>query len=311
MDQSRVRYLIAKYRAGEITADEKAALENYWNLSVGKQQKIDFLKEDEKLALKDEMFNAISAHIHASQRKESKSMSYYRVAAICIALLLSSLVLYQYGHMARLEYTTAYGQTRKVVLPDSSVVMLNANSTLRVPQYWHLYAEHRKVWLDGEAFFEVKKKRGATFSVYAGGVAVEVLGTSFNVQDRRGETRVVLNSGKVKLKLADKGQELTMQPGDLVKYMEHQKAVEQRLVDPEMYSAWKDHRLIFQDTKLEEIILILEDNFGYEVQMKDSSLANRRFTGSVPSDNMEMLLDKLSHVFNIEIQKTDRVISME
>lgn len=311
MDQSRIRYLIAKYRAGEITAAEKAALENYWNLSVGKQQKIDFLKEDEKLALKDEMFNAVNAHIHASQRKGGKSMSYYRMAAIFIALLLSSLVLYQYVYTARLEYTTAYGQTRKVVLPDSSVVTLNANSTLRVPQYWHLYAEDRKAWLDGEAFFEVKKKQGTTFTVYAGGVAVEVLGTSFNVQDRRGKTRVVLNSGKVKLKLADKGQELTMQPGDLVKYVKHQKTVEQRLVDPERYSAWKDHRLIFQDSKLEEIALILEDNYGYEVQMRDSSLADRRFTGSVPSDNMEMLLDKLSHVFNIEIQKTDHVISME
>lgn len=311
MDQSRVRYLITKFRAGEITEREKEELETCWHVSVQEHQTIDFLNKDEKSVLQDALFDHISTQIGSSPGNNNKRRMYYGIAASLSAILLAVLVLYQYYYTTTLAYTTAYGETKKIVLPDSSVVTLNANTTLKIPEDWDQHVAHRKVWLEGEAFFEVKKANGATFTVFAGEVAVEVLGTSFNVQDRRGQTQVVLNTGKVKLKLAKEKQVLTMQPGDLVRFTEQQEKVEKRLVDPEIYSSWKEHTLIFQDKSLKDIALMLEDNYGYEVQIKNAALQDRRFTGSVPSDDIDMLLDKLSRVFNININKRNHVITLE
>lgn len=310
MDQARARYLITKFRAGEITEREQEELEAYWHFSVQEHQTIDFLNRDEKSDLHRALFDNIHTRIQSSPESNGKRHMLYKIAASLAAILLVGFVLYQYYPTATIEYTTAYGQTKKVVLPDSSVVTLNANTKIRVPENWDQNSVDREVWLEGEAFFEVKKWQGKTFTVYAGDVVVEVLGTSFNVEDRRCKTQVVLNTGKVKLKLVNEKQVYDMKPGDLVRYTERKEVMEQRSVDPEIYSAWKDHKLIFQDTKLKDIALLIEDNYGYKVHIKDKTLLNRRFTGSVPSDNIDMLLDKISLLFSIKVQKENNVITM-
>lgn len=311
MDESRVRYLITKFRAGEITESEKIELEAYWHFSVQEHQTIDFLNRDEKSALQRSLFDNINAQIQSSPRGNGMRPILYKVAASLAAVLLVGFLLYQYYYTATIAYTTAYAQTKKVVLPDSSVVTLNANTILRIPKNWDRSLVDREVWLEGEAFFEVKKLQGKTFTVYAGDVVIEVLGTSFNVEDRRCKTQIVLNTGKVKLKLVKAKQVYHMQPGDLVQYRERKEVIEQRLVDPEIYSAWKDHKLIFQDTRLKDIAKLLEDNYGYQVHIQDPTLFNRRFTGSVASDNVDMLLDKLSRLFDIKIQKENNLITMD
>ncbi|MEQ9443232.1 MAG: FecR domain-containing protein [Cyclobacteriaceae bacterium] len=311
MDSARIRYLIVKFNAGEISAAEKAELDAYWETTAHAHQRIDFLDELEKTALQQEMFAQIHQQTGAAPQLPRKKTGYYRVAAAISLLLLAGVTWFAFFQQDRLTYTTAYGTTQRVVLPDSSVVTLNANSRLEVPRHWPSPSTHRQVWLEGEAFFEIQPDTEAPFTVFAGGVAVKVLGTSFNVQDRRGHTQVVLNTGKVTLKLADREAPLTMQPGDLVRVSGQEKKVEQRLVDPSLYSSWKDHTLTFQDTPLAEIAMLLEDNYGYEVRIIDPQLAQRRFTGSVPSEDINMLLDKLSLVFGIQVSRTERRITLE
>jgi ferric-dicitrate binding protein FerR (iron transport regulator) len=103
-------------------------------------------------------------------------------------------------------------------------VLLNANSQLRTPARWPAGAR-REVWLEGEAFFQVTKKGaapgggtdGARFVVHTGQVDVAVLGTRFNVTNRRGQTTVTLNEGKVKLEEGDLDGAVIMEPGELVR----------------------------------------------------------------------------------------------
>ena len=311
MDSARIRYLIAKFNAGEISAAEKAELEAHWETTVREHPQIDFLDESAKASLQQDMFAQIHWQTLATSRRQQKKMGYYRVAAVITLLILAGLTWFTFFHQDRLTYTTAYGTTQQIVLPDSSVVILNANSRLEVPRHWQAQSSHRQVWLEGEAFFEIQPNTSAPFTVFASGVAVEVVGTSFNVHDRRGHTQVVLNTGKVKLKLADRDSPLTMQPGDLVRVNEQERTVEQRMVDPSLYSSWKDHTLSFQDTPLSEIAILLEDNYGYEVQIANPQLAQRRFTGSVPSEDINMLLDKLSRVFGMQVSRTERQIILE
>ena len=89
------------------------------------------------------------------------------------------------------------GQTREVTLPDGTIVTLNEASSLK---YNARYGkEKREVWLDGEAFFDVKSNAECPFSIHSGILDVNVTGTSFNVCSYPDghQTSVTVESGKI------------------------------------------------------------------------------------------------------------------
>lgn len=83
------------------------------------------------------------------------------------------------------------------ILPDHSTVKLFANSSLRFSK--HFTAHSREIYLDGKAYFSVKKDPSRPFSVYASGTKTTALGTSFTIDTRSTSTytSVQLHSGKV------------------------------------------------------------------------------------------------------------------
>jgi ferric-dicitrate binding protein FerR (iron transport regulator) len=74
---------------------------------------------------------------------------------------------------------TSAESVREINLPDGSTVWLNSNSTLLLPE--NFSSKHRKLFLKGEAFFEVHKDKDNSFRVFSGNSVTEVLGTSFNI----------------------------------------------------------------------------------------------------------------------------------
>lgn len=316
MERDKLRLLISRYLSGTITEEEKQYLEGYWSASVHNHQQIDFLQPEEKEKLKEELYKEIITHIDKPssvfRRKEvpeSYRVGYQigRMAATITGILLICFAAWWFLNPSMIEHTTSYGQTQQIVLPDHSVVTLNANSTLSYDTSWNT----REVWLEGEAFFEVKRMPDAAFTVHAGEVAVEVLGTTFNVNERRGKTQVVLNTGKVKVKVDHQEQIHFMEPGELIEYSAREEKIQQKIVNPEMYASWRHNRLEFNDTPLYQIGQRLEDNYGYEVVITDKAVANRKFTGSAPTDTVEVLLDKLSHLFSVDIIKDGNKIIIQ
>lgn len=256
-----------------------------------------------------------------------------RVAAVFIGLLtLAFAYYYAVQEPEMVEHITAYGETKTIVLPDSSVATLNANSMIQYPAEW----EERKVWLQGEAFFDVKKimlydgmenanDRGphlsdqrqanlekVKFTVHTEDVTVEVLGTQFNVNHRRGKTAVVLSSGKVKLTAhtrQDTG--IEMLPGDYVSFSEEQRTFERKQVHAEDYSAWKQNQLVFRNASFTEIATVLKDNYGLPTEFKDPDIARFRYTGTTPADNLNELFTKLSLLFPVKIDRMGNQIIID
>jgi ferric-dicitrate binding protein FerR (iron transport regulator) len=163
-------------------------------------------------------------------------MSVLRIAATVLAIAALSYGVRQWTSDPMIEHRTPYGSQLTVVLPDSTVVELNANSRISYRE-----GEPRKVWLDGEAFFQVRKKpaTGANFQVVTDDLTVEVLGTAFNVVEKVGQTEVVLEEGSVKLNLErDFEPELFMEPGELVAFSAGSEApVRKQRVTPETVSS--------------------------------------------------------------------------
>src|ERR1700727_3570645 len=90
------------------------------------------------------------------------------------------------GHPEFSEIRTGYGEIKNILLPDSSVVILNANSSMRIPQQW-TESGGRQVWLEGEAYFQVQKKPSTAqkFVVHTRQGDVEVLGPGFTANRGR------------------------------------------------------------------------------------------------------------------------------
>jgi ferric-dicitrate binding protein FerR (iron transport regulator) len=188
-------------------------------------------------------------------------------------------------------------------LPDESIVTLNGNSSIWYESTWK-EDKDREVHLIGEAFFSVRHKPSHTrFLVHTSQLQVEVLGTKFNVSDRKDKTQVVLLEGKVELTHLKRNnkEKLLMKPGELVVVSPGERVMAQKIVKPEVYASWKDNELTFDETPLGEIASLLEENYGYQVTFSDAALAQKKFNGVFPADDLSLLFEAISTSFGIKI----------
>jgi ferric-dicitrate binding protein FerR (iron transport regulator) len=232
------------------------------------------------------------------------------MAAAFIGFLLSATGYFVWeNYLQTKRLSTNYGETKEVMLPDGSTVVLNANSNIRFDSEWES-GEQREVWLTGEAFFSVRKKSEANtpikFVVHTQDLQVEVLGTEFTVSKRDLSTRVTLNSGKIKLGLnARKETEpILMEPGEQVVFSSEKEQLVQTRVKPELYSSWARQVWILENTPLDRVAQMIEETFGMKVIIKaESGIAQEKMTGVVPIKNIDEMLEALSTVYQLKITK--------
>jgi ferric-dicitrate binding protein FerR (iron transport regulator) len=244
------------------------------------------------------------------QLPNRRRMTYLSVAAslaifLCLSFYLSrDYFLYD-------TYSTDYGMTKNVLLPDGSEVTLNANSTLKVSKNM-VEQEVREVWLDGEAFFSITKRpNNVRFAVHTDNLDVEVLGTKFNVNNRRGKTEVILSEGSVRLtselKASDKST-LYMKPGDYVSLSRADSTFLRRVVVPEKFTAWQSNKLVFDETPLRIVAQKIEDYYGVKVEIADTVIAGRLVTGTLPNNDLGIVLRSLNTSHNLNIKREDNRI---
>lgn len=241
----------------------------------------------------------------------------WRVAAVFGgALLLLSALLLLNRKEAPVLVKADFGNIKTVVLPDSSSVVLNGNSTLTFEGGWGKN-NIREVWLEGEAFFDVRHlnrdsnqiKSSERFVVHTDDLTVEVLGTSFDIRQRRGKTEVVLQRGSIKVLFADgKTKAMMMKPGDKLAYYADEDSVITGTTDAENFSAWKEKKLLLDDPTVAEVADYLEDVFGKKLVLVNPELGKRKIEGPIQITNLDDALFVLSTVLNAEIIKRDSTI---
>lgn len=234
----------------------------------------------------------------------------YRWTAVAAAVSIIVFAVLVFDNFLRSSdnfYSTEYGETKTLYLEDGTKIILNANSALRLDS-------DRTVYLEGEAFFYVKHLTdNSPFVVITSELDINVLGTEFNVNSRRKETAVILNSGSVQLQLHHESDTrlVSMLPGDLVTFSENNAAYSKQRVDPEILTSWKNNQLIFDHTPFTEIQVLLEDNFGLEVTVMDREILELEFTAVLPANDITLLLKLIEKSFNISITKTKNKVLMK
>lgn len=247
-------------------------------------------------------------------RRKVRSMGYWiRTAAAVMSLLVVSFLVIYDQFFSRTTYRTAYGEITTIILPDSSLVTLNSNSELTMRKSF-IGSEARELWLKGEGFFKVRRiSRGnkrVKFIVHTTDLDVSVLGTSFNVYERQAGTEVTLQSGKVALALhadalnAGRGDiRLLMQPGEQVRYSKGKAGYEKTMVETAGRLSWLSKKLLMDDTPFSKVIQVLEENYGEEVALSDSTILEEKVTGELPLTDKDVFLKALSTTMQLHIKR--------
>lgn len=315
--------LLKKYLEGTCTPDELNQVLAYVSTQEGKQHLDTLLRSEEQRsaffpppspAVSDRMYRRLTTDINRSKTKFS-----WQVAATGVLVLLSA-ALFWWLRPHPVTYATEYGEVKTIWLPDSSSVILNGNTRLTLATDW---STSREVWLDGEAYFQVRKlalplagsepkpaKKYVKFTVHAQDLNVEVLGTEFNVRHRSKQTSVVLKSGQVRLNRLSQPDTLTMRPGEIVTLSDRNQTLEKQTVNPQTYIGWTEQRLEFDGTPLIEIADILEETYGYQVTILDTSLHHRQFQGSIPTDDIAILLEGLAEALDVRVTQQGNQITI-
>lgn len=225
---------------------------------------------------------------------------WYSIAAAVTVLILAGVSTWWYQQP--ISYATAYGHMRTVVLPDGSVVTMNGNSQLRYYRGWGW--RDREIQLTGEALFRIKKQQQSTglakFTVKTNRLSINVLGTVFTVNDRRGNVEVVLQEGKVQLD--GTSQKTVMVPGEKATLLATSNEIVKEQVDTDQYTAWLHNMLIFNGATLASIFQHLEDGYGIHTTVKRSGLLQKRFTGTVPTDSVAGFYNQLQTIYNVHVK---------
>ena len=202
---------------------------------------------------------------------------------------------------------TAYAEQQTLTLPDSSVVELNANSSISYRDNWK-NKKNRVVRLTGEAFFHVTRKEetGQKFCVLTNDLTVEVLGTSFNVNARHEETKVFLEEGKVKLNFETSSEEILMEPGELVTYSQKTKIPRKLKSEPKKSTSWRDGFVDLEGTP-EEILLKVKEIYGLDYEVRNTEHANTSFTIPIPIDNYETMFAALENTIMLKGLTINRI----
>lgn len=194
---------------------------------------------------------------------------------------------------------TEYGQMSTLTLPDGSRLILNAHSKATYASNW-LPGHPREVWLEGEGYFDVKKAAGDPFLVHTALLSVQVLGTTFDIRERRNTVQVVLQTGSIKVTFPGNAhQDVIMKPGDQLTYDPTKATLNQGMTDADSYTSWTDKKL--RDVTVGDVIVYLEDNYDKKIILENPALANRRIGGVVIFDNLDDALFTLSMMLDVKV----------
>lgn len=172
------------------------------------------------------------------------------------------------------------GGLYELELSDGTRVWLNSVSQLRYPVQFT--GKERKVYLSGEAYFDVKTDSLRPFVVESGGMNVRVYGTEFNVMAYRDEKlRTTLVQGKVGIKV-DGEKELLLRPGQMAEYDAQTKHLEVQEVNTYLYTAWKEGTFAFKDETIEEIMGRLSRWYDLNVFYANEEVKKQLYDGIIP-----------------------------
>jgi ferric-dicitrate binding protein FerR (iron transport regulator) len=227
------------------------------------------------------------------------------------------------------EIITTPGEKSQVVLADGSKIWVNACTKLRYPV--NLRAEEVELYLEGEAYFDLKKIPGRHITVHTSQLNIKVIGTAFNLKSYSDEDVIeaTLVRGKIAIEDASgKGNEkqILLAPNQSAVYFKKSGRIEasslsehriknaetiegleqlakknqsniivEEAVDIQPQISWIEGKMVFRKETFETLANRLERRYNVKINIKDDRLRKTRFSGTFEKESIEQVMHALSY----------------
>ena len=271
------------------------------------QHGIQPLTTEEKLKLKHAIYQKINQPVKSFTLLRKKGVQLLKVAAIISGIVvMTAYFLNKKPAMVTaatlLVQRTGVKEIKEILLADSSVVILNANSSISYNSNIG-NNENREITLEGNAFFKIKKKADhRPFTVHTNSVSIAVLGTEFNVDARSKATAIVLTTGKVKVSADNNNSTAVyMSPGEKVQLDTLQHAFIKSTTNTLLYSAWTEGKWNFSSTSLLDITNLIHEYYGIETVFSKEKIKRLKISAVIPVTDLAAFTNIISKTLNLKI----------
>jgi transmembrane sensor len=240
--------------------------------------------------------NALYENIIKQKKEQTKVIQFQKswflkIAAIVILSIGFGTFMFQ--NFATQNQLAENGKKNNFLLPDNSAVVLNSGSEISYKK-WN-WDSNRNLNLKGEAYFHVAK--GKKFQVQTDLGKVAVLGTQFNVKNRKNRFEVTCYEGKVKVNYINK--ELILTKGMQVIFENGvQTNVSVNIEKP----YWMNNEVSFHKETLNAVLNEIERQYNISIENKSAS-GNAIFTGKIPTNNLDIALQIVTTTFDLKANK--------
>lgn len=244
---------------------------------------------------KEASWEQFHAKTFSEKKRKFKPWHLYAAASVLLFTLIGTGIYFNHETAAEnvvlaenvIENTTS--TIKYIVLPDSSKVELSPNSKISFGQN---FALNRKIQIDGEAYFKVKKDKQHPFQVFCDETTTTVLGTSFTVKESENEQITVeLFEGSVQMNVKGQNQKWILKPGDKFTYGNKTASVTE-------FSRFID----FDNEKLSVISHYIEENYGYKVNIPKENLDQKITIRINKKEDLKTILQLISEMYNLNFE---------
>ncbi len=212
------------------------------------------------------------------------------------------------------ELEVPNGEMFNVELSDGTVVNLNSGTTMRYPIKF-LQGQKREVFINGEAYFKVAKDKAHPFVVNADDVAVEVLGTEFNLSSYKEDAEIttVLVEGSVSMTNTLQPQDnMVLTPGTMGSWNRNERSAKMEEVDTELYTGWIKGELIFRNSTFQNMARRLERKYNVTIENSNTTLGEKVLTATFNAniESIEDVLKAIKEIHPLEYNITDQHIQI-
>lgn len=335
MSKQELTTLLKRYFSDEITPDEKlelahlisanttadalqSSVEELWNDYQPEEQLLQQESEDQlkRILEKINQQNKEQRPAVVRQLPFWKKWKYQTVAAAAVVAIIAGVIYF--NSTGTSVSTKDNGQlavatpriTKNIVLPDSSLVILQPGSRL---DYAPVFGKDaRELTLTGEAWFDVRHDATRPFIVHTGKVSTTVLGTAFSVRAWENGNDVVVTVNRGRVQVADNAGVLgVITPDQQISYNNATAIASQSSVNAAEISSWKEQEYTMDDLTIEEMTRALQEKYGVAIEVtQKEGTGECRFTGSFRQDEtLDRVLNVISKVFKASwIRKDNKIL---
>lgn len=315
--------MIAGYFAGTASPDEKRAIIKWCSESPENKKAFDELKEIWTItgAVPDNFnpdvqkaWQNVSGKIEdyeTASQKSGRNLFFYlpRVAAVLVIGFVLYLLLYNNsGSQITFEKFAASAEKQEFILPDSSKVYLNSNSTLEYVKDFE--GKTRYVKLSGEAFFDVTKNPAKPFIVETEYSRAKVLGTSFNYNAYPSQDKVMLvvSSGRVEFSDIENTSSVVLVKNEKAELNVTDYSITKSLNTDVNYNAWKTGILVFENAAFDDIIDEISNYYSQQFEFDNPRIKDARLTVTFDNMKLESVLKILQMSLDVSFRKSNSKI---